>query len=236
MFGLHDRNFFNVHLYTTSPWDGSDYRPRIANKVENVVDVSTWSAHAIAEHILAQNIHILINLGGYTKGARNDVFAVRTCPVQIQLMGYAGTLSAGWCDYLVGCETSCPPSMSVMDLWRRGRRGEQDQARVVFDFDADPESSSEDWIYTEKLIYIPHSFMVADHRQSFRKDENLTYEERLKIHPDQLWYEEERRRSRMRRALFPDIPQDTVIFANFSQVSPWQASYSVRALTGTTAL
>lgn len=45
--------------------------------------------------------------------------------------------------------------MSVMDLWRRGRRGEQDQARVAFDFDADPESSSEDWIYTEKLIYIP---------------------------------------------------------------------------------
>lgn len=60
--------------------------------------------------------------------------------------------------------------------------------------------------------------MVTDHRQSFRKDENLTYEERLKIHPDQLWYEEERRRSRMRRALFPDIPQDTVIFANFSQL------------------
>lgn len=54
--------------------------------------------------------------------------------------------SSGWCDYLVGCETSCPPSMSVMDLWRRGRRGEQDQARVAFDFDADPESSSEDWI------------------------------------------------------------------------------------------
>ena len=37
----------------------------------------------------------VINLGGYTKGARNDVFAARPCPVQLQLMGYAGTLGAG---------------------------------------------------------------------------------------------------------------------------------------------
>lgn len=41
------------------------------------------------------NIVAVVNLGGYTKGARNDIFAARPCPVQMQCMGYAGTLSAG---------------------------------------------------------------------------------------------------------------------------------------------
>jgi predicted O-linked N-acetylglucosamine transferase (SPINDLY family) len=43
----------------------------------------------------------VINLGGYTKGARNDVLAARPCPVQIQLMGYAGTLGAGYISFLL---------------------------------------------------------------------------------------------------------------------------------------
>lgn len=40
---------------------------------------------------------IVVNLGGYTKGARNDIFAARPCPTQMQLMGYAGTMGAGEC-------------------------------------------------------------------------------------------------------------------------------------------
>jgi hypothetical protein len=38
---------------------------------------------------------IVINLGGYTKGSKNKMFAVRPSPVQISLMGFAGTLAAG---------------------------------------------------------------------------------------------------------------------------------------------
>lgn len=38
---------------------------------------------------------IVINLGGYTKGAKNEIFAARPCPIQISLMGFAGTLAAG---------------------------------------------------------------------------------------------------------------------------------------------
>ena len=111
VFKFHNRDQFNIYLYTTSPWDGTDYRPRIASFVEHFRDVSTWSAQDIVNDILRHNIHIrkcsrpgghpvsqviiVINLGGYTKGARNDIFAARPCPVQMQCMGYAGTLSAG---------------------------------------------------------------------------------------------------------------------------------------------
>lgn len=95
VFGMHDRARFNVFIYTTSQWDGTAYRPKISQDVEHFVDVSSWPTHAIVECIVQHEIHILINLGGYTKGSRNEIFAARPCPLQLQLMGYAGTLGAG---------------------------------------------------------------------------------------------------------------------------------------------
>ena len=57
--------------------------------------ISVRALHSDVVFILYFNIVAVINLGGYTKGARNDIFAARPCPVQMQCMGYAGTLSAG---------------------------------------------------------------------------------------------------------------------------------------------
>ncbi|CDO71565.1 Glycosyltransferase Family 41 protein [Trametes cinnabarina] len=225
VFGMHDRNRFNVYLYTTSPWDGTAYRPRIASTVENCVDVSSWSLNTIIDHIMQHEIHIreleVINLGGYTKGARNDVFAARPCPIQMQLMGYAGTLGAGWCDYLVCDPIACPLDTSATERWRAqtavptGSGRPEDEVPLDMDADIDPETDSDEWVYCEKFMYMP-----VHHKQSFRGDENLTVEERAQVAADTLWLDEERRRADTRKQLFPDLPQDVIIFANFNQVSP----------------
>lgn len=47
--------------------------------------------------------------------------------------------------------------------------------------------------------------MVADHKQSFRSDENLSVEERLQIEAEVLWRNEEMRRQEMRQSVFPDL-------------------------------
>ncbi|KAI0361625.1 TPR-like protein [Trametes cingulata] len=230
VFGMHDRKQFNVFLYTTSPWDGTAYRPRIASTVEHCVDVSSWSLNTIIDHIMQSEIHILINLGGYTKGARNDIFAARPCPIQMQLMGYAGTLGAGWCDYLVCDPISCPQETSASEKWRAMNASreaasspttESNPSEVPLDLDADldPETDANDWLYMEKFMYMPHTFMVTDHKQSFRGDEDLSPEERAKVPPETLWLDEERRRADARKQVFPDLPQDVIIFANFNQVS-----------------
>ncbi|PSS37737.1 hypothetical protein PHLCEN_2v430 [Hermanssonia centrifuga] len=150
VFGMHDRKRFKVYLYTTTTWDGTSYRPKISADVEVFVDASQWSTAAIVEHISQNKIHILINLGGYTKGARNDVFAARPCPIQMQLMGYAGTLGAGWCDYLVCDPVSCPQDMCATEVWRRRRslgNGSISESGTFLDLDADfdPERQTDDF-------------------------------------------------------------------------------------------
>jgi len=101
VFGYHDLNRFNVFVYATSPSDKSPYRLKIENESQHFVDVSAESTQQIVDRIVRDEIHVLVNLSGYTKGARNEVFAARPAPVQMSYMGFASTLSAGWCDYFI---------------------------------------------------------------------------------------------------------------------------------------
>lgn len=38
-----------------------------------------------ADRINEDNVHILINMNGYTKGARNEIFALRPAPIQVRI-------------------------------------------------------------------------------------------------------------------------------------------------------
>jgi len=61
-----------------------------------------------ADRIHSDRIHILVNMNGYTKGARNEIFALRPAPVQVMWLGYPGTSGATYMDYIVTDETTSP--------------------------------------------------------------------------------------------------------------------------------
>ncbi|KAG0004264.1 hypothetical protein BGZ65_000686, partial [Modicella reniformis] len=277
VFGMHDKSRFEVFCYATTPADQTPYRIKIQSEVEHFIEVSSWSTQAIVERIVDDGIHVLVNLNGYTKGARNEVFAARPCPVQVSFMGFAGTLGAGWCDWIVADPIVCPPEMVTGVAWKRkqrsfiientcGTNGESatngagivtggkrrasanadiivkpdpDSGKAVapssttlsqqafsdFEGDVDPEDASDDWVYTEKFIYMPHSYFVNDHRQGFREEEKeqeirllMATEPHLAMSTEWSWILEQDRRWQMRKELFPGIAENTVIFANFNQL------------------
>ncbi|KAF2396075.1 hypothetical protein EJ06DRAFT_534495 [Trichodelitschia bisporula] len=74
-------------------------------------DATLWPVEQLVAQIVADGIHILVNPNGYRRGARNEVFAARPAPTQMSFMGFAGTLEAEWCDYLLADETTVQPSM-----------------------------------------------------------------------------------------------------------------------------
>lgn len=108
VFCLHDRSRFEVTCYALSPPDGSVWRRKISQGVEHFVDVSQLSVQQIAQRIAADGIQVLINLNGYTKGARNEVFALRPAPVQVGYMGFCGTMGADFIDYMVSDHSVVP--------------------------------------------------------------------------------------------------------------------------------
>lgn len=54
---------------------------------------------------------ILVNLNGYTKGSRNEVFALRPAPIQIMYMGFPGSSGASYMHYLVTDAVVSPPRL-----------------------------------------------------------------------------------------------------------------------------
>lgn len=82
--------------------DGSEWRQRIEQEAEHFLDVSSWSVGDIAGKISSDEIQVAINLNGYTKGARNEIFALLPAPVQTSYMGFPATTGMHPCSYLRG--------------------------------------------------------------------------------------------------------------------------------------
>jgi protein O-GlcNAc transferase len=95
VFGAHDRSRVEVFCYALSPPDGSEWRARTEAEAEHFLDVSAWSVGDIARKLSADRLHIAINLNGYTKGARNEIFALLPAPVQASYMGFPATTGEG---------------------------------------------------------------------------------------------------------------------------------------------
>ncbi|KAL7615458.1 hypothetical protein Lser_V15G06221 [Lactuca serriola] len=108
VFGMHNRENVEVFCYALSPNDGSEWRVRIQSEAEHFKDVSAMTSDMIARLINEDQIQILINLNGYTKGARNEIFALQPAPIQVSYMGFPGTTGANYIQYLVTDEFVSP--------------------------------------------------------------------------------------------------------------------------------
>jgi protein O-GlcNAc transferase len=108
VFGMHDRRRVEVFCYAISASDNSEWRARIAAETEHFIDVSEWTTAAIAQRISADGIHVAVNLNGYTKGARNEIFPLRPAPVQCGYMGFPATMGAEYLPYLISDPVVAP--------------------------------------------------------------------------------------------------------------------------------
>jgi predicted O-linked N-acetylglucosamine transferase (SPINDLY family) len=102
MLESHDRQRFEVTLYSHGPDDASTMRTRVHAAAEHVVDIAALDARAAAERIRADAIDILVDLKGYTRESRVEIFALRPAPLQVSFLGYPGTVGADWIDYVIG--------------------------------------------------------------------------------------------------------------------------------------
>jgi protein O-GlcNAc transferase len=97
----HDRSRFDVIGYCFSPEDGSDMRRRLVAAFDSFVDVRALSHADAARRIHTDRIDILVDLKGYTKDARSEILAHRPAPVQVNYLGYPGTMGADFIDYII---------------------------------------------------------------------------------------------------------------------------------------
>ena len=106
----HDRRQWTVYGYSYGPDDHSPIRQRLVNAFDHFVDCRGLSHAQAAARIAADEIDILIDLKGYTQNARPEILAHRPAPIQVQYLGYPGTLGADYLDYAIVDEFVVPPT------------------------------------------------------------------------------------------------------------------------------
>ena len=97
----HDRSRFEVYGIDNGYDDQSEIRKRINASVHKIVDISPLGEAAAAAVVRESEIDILVNLNGYFGEHRTDVFAQRPAPIQVNYLGFPGTLGAEYMDYII---------------------------------------------------------------------------------------------------------------------------------------
>lgn len=134
----HDKSRFEIFAYSYSPPSSDDLRAQLQNDVEHFVDVFHLSDQKIVDHAREAELDIAIDLAGYTGRARSHIFQARLAPIQINYLGYPGSMGANFIDYIIGDQYIIP--------------------------------SEKRCFYTEKLIYLPHSYLPNDNQREISKN------------------------------------------------------------------
>ena len=108
LFEMHNRNEFQIMCYSYGIDDGSYYKKRIEQDSDRFVDVRHMSYIDAARCIYEDRVDILVELKGYTKGARLEICALRPAPVQVSYLGFPGTTGANFIDYIISDKLVAP--------------------------------------------------------------------------------------------------------------------------------
>jgi predicted O-linked N-acetylglucosamine transferase (SPINDLY family) len=129
-FEAHDKERFEfIALSLRKPAD-SPLGQRVKQAFEQFIDVSDKSDNEIAALIQELEIDILVDLMGFTRHCRSRVFAQRPAPVQVNYLGFPGTMGASYIDYIIADKLIIPPEKQPF--------------------------------YTEKVVYLPDTYMPND--------------------------------------------------------------------------
>lgn len=101
LFEHHDRSRFEVIGFDNSRDDGSAMRRRAVAAFDKFVPIQALTDPQAARLIAEQEIDILVNLNGFVGALRMGVFAHRPAPIQVNYLGYPGSLGASYMDYIL---------------------------------------------------------------------------------------------------------------------------------------
>ena len=101
IFTAHDKAQYEIFAYSYGSNSHSAMQNRLINEVDTFHDISQLNNTDIIELVLREKLDVAVDLKGYTKDSKTNLFSYRLAPIQINYLGYPGTLGADFIDYIV---------------------------------------------------------------------------------------------------------------------------------------
>jgi len=109
LFKLHSRETFKIIAFSLKNTGQNDLiREELIQNFDQFIDVENQSDLEIAQLSRSMGIDIAIDLGGHTQGSRTGIFSYRAAPIQVNYLGYPGTMGAEYIDYIIADKTLIP--------------------------------------------------------------------------------------------------------------------------------
>lgn len=108
IFELHNREDFEIIGFSYGPQICDEMNQRVRSSFDQFYDVSNKSDSDIASLARILNIQIAIDLKGYTQDSRPGIFSYRAAPIQVNFLGYPGTMGNNDYDYILADERIIP--------------------------------------------------------------------------------------------------------------------------------
>lgn len=100
VFELMNKELFDIYIYSAN-----EYQDNITEKIKAFCKdfkIITKMTDLEAAQLIAQDeIDVLFDLSGYTKGARLGIFKIKPAPVQVSYVGYFATLGMPQMDFII---------------------------------------------------------------------------------------------------------------------------------------
>lgn len=126
----HNRDKFEVFGYSIYNHPQSELRQRLEKSFDHFLDIDSISDKDKALRVREDKIDIAIDLTGYTDKNCFKIFTYCAAPIQINFLGFPGTMGNKIFDYIVADQNVIPPEKQKN--------------------------------FTEKIIYLPHTYMPTD--------------------------------------------------------------------------
>jgi predicted O-linked N-acetylglucosamine transferase (SPINDLY family) len=108
MFECHDKSRFDVSAIACGPDDNSEMRKRLKQSFERFIEAKTYSDDQLADLLKELEIDIFVDLAGFTTDSRTGICARRPAPIQVNYLGYPGTMGAEYMDYIIADRVVIP--------------------------------------------------------------------------------------------------------------------------------
>ena len=111
LFRLQDHGRFELFGYNIGRDDGSELGRQMTGGLDHLVDVAALDDRRVADRIVEDGIAILIDLKGFTTDSRPGILAHRPAPIQVNYLGYPGSMGTTLIDYIIADAVVAPADM-----------------------------------------------------------------------------------------------------------------------------
>ena len=110
VFEHHNRQEFDLTGISLGHAGSSNIRQRISDAFGDFVDAAKLTDDETAAELARRNIDIAVDLTGFTDGCRPGILLRRPAPIQVNFLGFPGTMGSAHLDYIIADKFLIPES------------------------------------------------------------------------------------------------------------------------------